>query len=282
MGREGRAVGQATVWSSRLGEHARRGALVMGRCTDFGTEEDLADVAAPMSANARGGGVCCAPRVGGRGLVAAHDQRPQMVAAGAGDYSDREEHAADSRKGTGQPRETRRPLPGPRTSTRRLTCGRASIHDVRAAKPTPPAGLAGTARCPAGKYKLSTAPPLPLTPRHTNRTKGDRTARRWDSRPDCTGAARTSRVRPRTPVVTTVVAVSGIRRREGTQINVPGPWTRPGPTRRARPTPIRDPIPSPTGRVRRGGQRSDRSDHDRGLDANDQNSASRRRRGQAR
>ena len=38
--------------------------------------------------------------------------------------------------------------------------------------------------------------PLPLTPRHTNRTKGDRTARRWDSRRGCTKAAETSRVQP--------------------------------------------------------------------------------------
>lgn len=221
MGREGRPVGQATVWSSWLGEHARRRALVMG--------------------------------------------------------------TADSRKGQGQPREIRRPLPGPRTSTRRLTCGRASIHDIRAAQPTPPRPVL------LARHDVRPANTSCQRPHRFRWRPVTRIGRRVTERPEggtvdliAQGAARTSRVRPRTPVVTTVVTVSGIRRREGTQINVPGPWNRPGPTRLARPTPIRDPIPSPTGRVRSGGQRSDRSDHDRGLDANDQHSASHRRRCQAR
>jgi len=91
--------------------------------------------------------------------------------------------------------------------------------------------------------------PLPLTPRHTNRTKGDRTARRWDSRRGCTKAAQTSRVQPTTTVATTVVTASGMSAKGGYPDqrspdaghragrglrSVPGRWPARWPSQRAR------------------------------------------------
>ena len=90
---------------------------------------------------------------------------------------------------------------------------------VRNVDPFPPGG--GSLGCRATPTVIGL--PLPLTPRHTNRTKGDRTARRWDSRRGCTKAAETSRVQPRTPAATTVVTASGMSAKGGYPINVPAP-----------------------------------------------------------